>query len=206
MRSSEAQLPTIFHVQGTETFLSMHQDDIVGTLSMFDRMIFKWYLTGFFPKGAFGVYRSRQGVLLKDFGNYVQERTKKLKAHDDDLSPELRSNLSMSGRLALLSWTILIQFRVVQIQGRTSHHEFRRKHFTIPQRRGRASFSQTLPCKKSSTKQNVVILNVAISISGDLPVGLWLFHSSTGTAVFILCQGARETCPSGLLGLLNHLS
>jgi len=64
-----------------KTFLSIHQDKIVGTLSMFDRMIFKGYLTGFFPKGAFGAYLWRKGVLLKDFGNYVEERTQTLKAH-----------------------------------------------------------------------------------------------------------------------------
>ncbi len=52
-----------------DTFLSIHQDDIIGTLSMFDRMIFKGYLTGFFPKGAFGAYLSCQGVSLKDFSN-----------------------------------------------------------------------------------------------------------------------------------------
>lgn len=71
-----------------DTFLSIHRDDIVGTLSMFDRMIFKGYLTGFFPKGAFGAYLSRQGVLLKDFSNYVQEQTKKLKAHIESMAQE----------------------------------------------------------------------------------------------------------------------
>lgn len=71
-----------------DTFLSIHQDDIVGTLSMFDRMIFKGYLTGFFPKGAFGAYLSRQRVLLKEFGNYVQERTKTLKAHIEGMAQE----------------------------------------------------------------------------------------------------------------------
>jgi len=69
-----------------DTFLSIHQDDIVGTLSMFDRMIFRGYLTGFFPKGAFGAYLSREGVLLKDFSNFVQERTKKLKAHIEGMA------------------------------------------------------------------------------------------------------------------------
>ena len=68
------------------TFLSIHQDDLVGTLSMFDRMIFRGYLTGFFPKGAFGAYLSRQGVLLKDFSNFVQARTKTLKAHIEGMA------------------------------------------------------------------------------------------------------------------------
>jgi len=69
-----------------ETFLSIHRDDIVGTLSMFDRMIFKGYLNGFFPKGAFGAYLWRKGVLLKDFGDFVQERTRELKSHIEGLA------------------------------------------------------------------------------------------------------------------------
>ncbi len=71
-----------------KTFLSIHQDDVVGTLSMFDRMIFKGYLTGFFPKGAFGAYLWRKGVLLKDFGAFVQERTRELKAHIEGLAEQ----------------------------------------------------------------------------------------------------------------------
>jgi hypothetical protein len=59
-----------FSQTGHGNFLSIHQDEIVGTLTMFDRMIFRGYLTGFFPKGAFGAYLSRQGILLKDFSNF----------------------------------------------------------------------------------------------------------------------------------------
>jgi hypothetical protein len=71
-----------------ETFLSIHQGEIVGTLSMFDRMIFKGHLTGFFPKGAFGVFLSRQGVLLKDFGKYAQQSTQTLKTHIEGIGQE----------------------------------------------------------------------------------------------------------------------
>ena len=71
-----------------EPFLSIHRDDIVGTLSMFDRMIFKGHLTGFFPKGAFGAFLSRQGVLLKDFGKYAQQSTQTLKAHIEGMTQE----------------------------------------------------------------------------------------------------------------------
>ena len=53
-----------------DTFLSIHQDSILGTLSTFDRMIFKGHLTGFFPDGAFARFLSKQGVLLKEFGTY----------------------------------------------------------------------------------------------------------------------------------------
>ena len=76
-------LPALAQVQ-----VSIHQDEIVGTLSMFDRMIFKGYLTGFFPKGAFAAYLSRHGIWLKDFGNYVQQSTQALKAHVERLAQE----------------------------------------------------------------------------------------------------------------------
>ena len=49
-----------------KTFLSIHQDEILGTLSCFDRIIIRGHLTGLFPKGAFGYFLSSQDVLLKD--------------------------------------------------------------------------------------------------------------------------------------------
>jgi len=49
-----------------ETFLSIRQDDILGTLSCFDRIIIRGYLTDWFPQGAFGRFLSTQHVLLKD--------------------------------------------------------------------------------------------------------------------------------------------
>ena len=36
-----------------KTFLSVHQDDILGQITMFDRMIFRGHLLSFFPKDAF---------------------------------------------------------------------------------------------------------------------------------------------------------
>jgi len=36
------------------SFESIHQGEILGSLTMFDRMIFKGHLTEFFPRGAFG--------------------------------------------------------------------------------------------------------------------------------------------------------
>ncbi len=70
------------------TFMSIHQDAILGTLSTFDRVIFKGYLTGLFPSGAFSRYLSKQGVLLKDFSSYVTEATQALKAHLQHLADE----------------------------------------------------------------------------------------------------------------------
>lgn len=69
-----------------ETFLSIHQDVGTGTLSTFDRLIFKGHLLKFFPKGAFAHFLSQQHVLLKDFGAYVKTTTDTLKAHIEELA------------------------------------------------------------------------------------------------------------------------
>jgi hypothetical protein len=62
-------------------FESIHQAELTGTLSMFDRIIFKGHLTRLFPKGALALFLSRQNVLLKDYGAYVEHVTATLKAH-----------------------------------------------------------------------------------------------------------------------------
>jgi hypothetical protein len=62
-------------------FVSIHQAEITGTLSMFDRIIFKGHLTRLFPKGALALLLTRQNVLLKDYGAYVEQVTATLKAH-----------------------------------------------------------------------------------------------------------------------------
>ena len=58
-----------------KTFLSVHQNDIIGHLTFFDRMIFRGHLTRFYPTGAFARFLGSQGVLLKDFTWYVREVT-----------------------------------------------------------------------------------------------------------------------------------
>ena len=71
-----------------KTFTSIHQDALLGTLSTFDRLIFKGYLTGLFPSGAFSRYLSKQGVLLKDFDQHVTQATQAIKAHMQQLADE----------------------------------------------------------------------------------------------------------------------
>lgn len=56
-----------------ERFLSIHQDGIAGTLTMYDRIIFKGHLTRLFMGRSFVYFLIRQGILLKDFGAYVQK-------------------------------------------------------------------------------------------------------------------------------------
>lgn len=63
------------------TFESVHRDKILGSLKMFDRLIFKGYLLKFFPKGAFTQFLWLQNVLLKDFRQYVPQVSAKIKEH-----------------------------------------------------------------------------------------------------------------------------
>lgn len=63
-----------------ETFLSIHHDVILGTLSTFDRLIFKGHLSGLYPAGAFARFLNSQHVLLKDFAAYAETITAELKA------------------------------------------------------------------------------------------------------------------------------
>ena len=69
-----------------DTFLSIHQDSVLGTLSTFDRMIFKGHLTMLYPNGAFARLLHRQGVLLKDFKPYVEGISQQLKQHAEQLA------------------------------------------------------------------------------------------------------------------------
>jgi len=71
-----------------ETFLKRHAEVIVGTLSTFDRMIFKGHLRQFFPDGAMARFLSGQGVLLKDFGGYVRNVSQSLKEHAQAVARE----------------------------------------------------------------------------------------------------------------------
>ena len=71
-----------------ETFLSIHQDSIVGSLTTFDRMIFKGHVTKFYPNGAFGRFLNRQSVLLKDFKPYVETVSQQIKQHAEQLARE----------------------------------------------------------------------------------------------------------------------
>ena len=71
-----------------DTFQSIHQDSIIGTLTTFDRMIFKGHLTMFYPNGAFARFLNRQNILLKDFKPYVETVSQKIKQHVEQLAIE----------------------------------------------------------------------------------------------------------------------
>jgi hypothetical protein len=71
-----------------DTFLSIHQDNLIGSLTSFDRMIFKGHLTMLYPKGAFARLLNCQGVLLKNFKTYVEGVSLQIKQHAEQLASE----------------------------------------------------------------------------------------------------------------------
>lgn len=71
-----------------EQFLSIHQEAIVGTLTMYDRIIFKGHLNRLFIRNSFERFLNKQDVLLKDFGTYVVKTTEELKATVKDLAQQ----------------------------------------------------------------------------------------------------------------------
>lgn len=63
------------------TFESVHDSRIEGKLTAFDRLIFKGYLTGLMPRGAFARFLIVQSVLFVAFPAYATQVTAQLKAH-----------------------------------------------------------------------------------------------------------------------------
>jgi hypothetical protein len=69
-----------------ERFLARHQAVITGTLSGYDRMLFKATLRGLsHVKGLLGFFGAKR-VLLKDFGTFVQAQSARIKAHAEALA------------------------------------------------------------------------------------------------------------------------
>ncbi len=69
-----------------DDFLQAHEDAIEGTVTMFDRLIFRGYLSNLFPDGAFARFLRANGVLLKDFGVFAEQTSAGLKAHVEQLA------------------------------------------------------------------------------------------------------------------------
>ncbi len=99
-----------------ETFLSIHRDVIIGTLSTFDRLIFKGHLTSLYPQGAFARFLNSQQVLLKDFATYAETTTARLEARAQQVAADAKraATLGASGwqtfwlvTLPALRWGLL---------------------------------------------------------------------------------------------------
>lgn len=71
-----------------DSFQKIRDDGVVGSLSTFDRLVFKGHLTGLYPRGAFSMFLFRQRVLLKEFKAYVSGVTDELKAHAQRIAQE----------------------------------------------------------------------------------------------------------------------
>jgi hypothetical protein len=68
------------------TFKTILETESLGEFTTFDRMIFHGHLNGFFRKDAFASFLSSQGILLKDFGSYVERMSKQLKTHIEKIA------------------------------------------------------------------------------------------------------------------------
>jgi hypothetical protein len=66
-------------MQKRTAFEILHSDEVIGKLTMPDRVIFKGHL-GFRHPGNLLVFLSRCGVLLKDFGRFAEKQTDRVKA------------------------------------------------------------------------------------------------------------------------------
>ena len=60
-------------------FIAKHQDKIAGTLSGFDRLVFRGHLRSIAHPGGMMNYLWTNQVLLKNFGDHVQKVTERLK-------------------------------------------------------------------------------------------------------------------------------
>jgi hypothetical protein len=70
------------------TFSDQFAEVVTGELTMFDRIIFRGYLDGLFPAGAFGAFLSKEGARLTGFKQYVLKAAADLKAHAKRLARE----------------------------------------------------------------------------------------------------------------------
>ncbi|HEY6119333.1 MAG TPA: hypothetical protein VIV66_05200 [Pyrinomonadaceae bacterium] len=71
-----------------ERFLTRHKDRIVGTITGFDRMLFRGTLRCLSHPRGMGVFLSSQHVLLKDYGQFVQRLSQEICEHAKNFAAE----------------------------------------------------------------------------------------------------------------------
>ena len=69
-------------------FEIVHQDQVQGKLTCFDRMIFKGHLMALYHPGGMQAFLESQGVKLTRWKPYVRKMTEELKAHVQALAAE----------------------------------------------------------------------------------------------------------------------
>lgn len=72
-----------------ERFLTRHKDRIAGTITGFDRILFRGTLRCISHCQGMWVFLSSQHVLLKDFGNYVQRLSQEVSEHGKAFAAKL---------------------------------------------------------------------------------------------------------------------
>ena len=63
-----------------QKFLDKYRSLITGKLSCFDRVVFKGYLPLGWPNAMKGLLY-REGLLIKDFGAFVERQSQRIRAH-----------------------------------------------------------------------------------------------------------------------------
>ena len=71
-----------------ERFLTRHQDRIIGTITGFDRMLFRGTLRCLSHPAGAGVFLSSQHILLKDYGRFVQRLSHEISEQGKGLAAE----------------------------------------------------------------------------------------------------------------------
>jgi hypothetical protein len=80
------------------SFEELHGDRVVGSLTMFDRLIFKGYLSRLFSPGALRAWLWSQGVPIRGFGAYVKQATEEVVANAERVAADAgRPNLYVFG-------------------------------------------------------------------------------------------------------------
>jgi ribosomal protein S6E (S10) len=62
-----------------DEFVRAHEQDVIGVLNGFDRLVLRGTLRRLAPVGGMASYRHAVGVLLKDFGAFADQQTKRLR-------------------------------------------------------------------------------------------------------------------------------
>ncbi len=68
-----------------DKFVERHQDKILGTLTCFDRMIFRGHLPLRYPSAVQG-YLYHKGILYKDLKAFLVKQADRLKAHAQSIA------------------------------------------------------------------------------------------------------------------------
>ncbi len=69
-----------------EDFIRAHEKDIIGVLNGFDRLVLRGTLRRLVLPGGMACYLHQVGVLLKDFGAFAEEQTKRLRKASLDVA------------------------------------------------------------------------------------------------------------------------